>query len=139
MSQTKFYARRDSATTVLRKLGIHARDYEAFITKVDGGVELNLTAAEAHAAQLKQLAEVPTKPAPTAKSAAKAAKPAPAKLAAKPTRRTVTSAATELLLAGKTNAEVWAAIQAEFQLDDSKKHYPNWYRNQLRRKGLLAK
>jgi hypothetical protein len=50
---------------------------------------------------------------------------------------TITSVATKLLLAGKTNAEVWAVIQPQFQLDDGKKGYPSWYRNQLKKKGLL--
>jgi hypothetical protein len=41
----KFYKYRDSATTVLRNLGISAAVYNDFITPVEGGVHLNVTAA----------------------------------------------------------------------------------------------
>jgi hypothetical protein len=47
--------------------------------------------------------------------------------------------AEELLLAGKTNAETWAALKERFKLGDDKKHYPSWYRSRLRRQGRLAK
>lgn len=50
---------------------------------------------------------------------------------------TISSVVTRLILAGKTNAEVWAVIKEQFKLDDSKKGYPSWYRNQLKKKGSL--
>lgn len=43
------------------------------------------------------------------------------------------STARDLIRAGKTNAEVWEVIQKEFKLDDSKKHYPSWYRSAMKR------
>ena len=38
----------------------------------------------------------------------------------------------ELIRAGKTNAVVWELCQKEFDLPDSKKSYPAWYRRELR-------
>jgi hypothetical protein len=48
---------------------------------------------------------------------------------------TVSAVARELILAGKSNADVWAVLSTQFKLDDSKKHYPTWYRCELRRNG----
>lgn len=123
---TKLYTTRDSATSALRKLGLKPRDYDLFITKVDGKFECRVGAAAAHLAALLQ-------PKPAAKEAAPAVKePKPAK------RTGISQTARDLILAGKTNMEVWALLQAQFGLDDSKKHYPTWYRSELKRKGLLA-
>jgi hypothetical protein len=50
----KFYARRDSATTVLRKMGIHARDHNAFIEVMsDGQFACHIARAEMHLESLK--------------------------------------------------------------------------------------
>lgn len=117
---TKLYNTRDSATSVLRKLGIKPRDYNLFIRKMDGKFECSVEAAAAHLASLL----LPSTQAPAAKKAAK--------------RVGISQTARDLILAGKTNAEVWAVLQAQFKLDDSKKHYPTWYRSELKRKGLLA-
>jgi len=54
-------------------------------------------------------------------------------------RITVSSVARELILAGKTNKEVFQALAEQFDLDDSKKHYPSWYRSQLVRRGEITK
>jgi len=52
-------------------------------------------------------------------------------------KRTVSSVARGLIVAGKTNDEVWAALKSEFKLDDSKKSYPAWYRRECKTKGLI--
>lgn len=123
----KIFARRDSATTVLRKMGIHSRDYNAFIEVMsDGKFACHVARAEMHLESLKQVAAKPAK----AKSAPKSEKQPT-------TKRTVSTAARELIVAGKTNLEVWAIIQKEFDLDDSKKSYPAWYRSDCKRKGLV--
>lgn len=132
---TKTYTRRDSATSALRKIGLQARDYDLFITKKsDNEFECRLGAAAAHLESLKNPA-----PKTIMGSAIKAGrrvtdpvvqdKPAKAK--------GVSAVARELILAGKTNQEVWAAIKDAFNLDDSKKHYPTWYRCEMKRKGQL--
>lgn len=121
----KFYARRDSATTVLRKMGIHTRDYNAFIEVVsDGQFACHIARAEMYLESLKN-----PKPAET-----KAARPA-----AETKRTGISATARSLILAGKTNQEVWAELKQQFDLDDSKKHYPTWYRCEMKRKGLLPK
>lgn len=45
--------------------------------------------------------------------------------------------AEELLLNGATNEELWEVFQSEYGLDDTKKSYPGWYRNSLKRQGKL--
>jgi plasmid maintenance system antidote protein VapI len=49
----------------------------------------------------------------------------------------VASTARELIAAGKTNEQVWAALQKQFDLPESKKNYPAWYRADCKRKGLI--
>lgn len=124
---TKTYASRDSATSALRKLGIQACDYDLFITKVDGKFECKLGAAAEHLESLKN-------PKPAETKAAKATRPA-----AETKRTGISATARALILAGKTNQEVWAELKQQFNLDDSKKHYPTWYRCEMKRKGLLPK
>lgn len=124
----KHYKRRDSATSVLRKLGIKPRDYDLFIKPVEDGVEFDDELAKSHAEQLKvQTGEVePKKVKPKAQPKTKA-----------PTGQTCCSVAYELIKQGKTNQEVWEVIQPMFNLDDKKRHYPSWYRCHLRRLGEL--
>jgi hypothetical protein len=125
---TKTYASRDSATSALRKLGIQACDYDLFITKIDGKFECNLGAAAEHLESLKN-----PKPETITEAAVKAAK------IEKPRRAGISATARALILAGKTNQEVWAVLKDSFNLDESKKHYPTWYRCEMKRKGLLPK
>lgn len=134
----KILARRDSCTTILRKMGVHSRDYNAFIEVMsDGKFACHIARAEMHLESLKKAAE---KPAKAAKPADKKEKPAktekPAKAAKEP-KHTVSSVARDLIVAGKTNAEVWEVISKEFNLDDGKKGYPAWYRADCKRKGLI--
>ena len=60
----------------------------------------------------------------------------PAK-AAKAGAESVSAAMRRLILAGKTNEQVWELVKKSHQLDDSKKSYPAWYRNQLKKSGEL--
>jgi len=62
-----------------------------------------------------------------------------AKPAASAKRVTVSSVAEALILAGKTNAQVFAVLKRRFKLDESKKHYPGWYRARLVRQGRMTK
>jgi hypothetical protein len=139
---TKTYTARDSATSALRKLGLQARDYNLFITKVGDKFECNLGAAAAHLESLKT-------PAPKAEAKPVAAKePKVVKagrraidpvVEAKPKKLGISATARELILSGKTNQEVWETLKQQFNLDDSKKHYPTWYRCEMKRTGLLPK
>lgn len=176
---TKIVARRDSATTILRKLGVKPRDYDLFITVVPGHngtpnqFEVKVEAAKAHLAKLqtpaapassdedavpkiegkdaedapagpfKGLGQRPERPAPApVKKAPKVKTPKAPKVeeakavpAKKEPRVTMSSIARALILEGKTNAEVWAIIQPQFNLDSKKSYYPGWWRFELRRKG----
>lgn len=136
-SAVRFVKTRDAATAILRKLGVKARDYAFFIEKLDDDrLAVQVAKAQMH---LKQLAgnmaesgvvrapKTEQKPAPEAKSEKK-----PRQTKAE---ETCSSVARDLIRAGKTNAEVWAVIKEQFQLDDKKRGYPAWYRHQLRQAG----
>lgn len=130
----KIFKTRDSATTVLRKLGVNSRDYNAFIEKMeDGRFACKVAMAEMHLESLKN-----PKPKTVLKEAAKAGRRA-VDPEVKTKRAGVSSMARDLILAGKTNQEVWDVLKEAFNLDDSKKHYPTWYRCELKRKGLLPR
>lgn len=143
---TKTYAARDSATSALRKLGLQARDYNLFITKVGDKFECKLGAAAAHLDSLKNPKPVVEAKAEDKPAAAKEPKVAKAGrrdadpvVEAKPKKMGISATARELILSGKTNQEVWEVLQQQFNLDDSKKHYPTWYRCEMKRTGLLPK
>lgn len=147
-TQVREYAQRSTATEILRKLGLKPHDYNTFITKDDetGRFLLAHDAAVAHAEALKKpngkVVKKLDMDAPVTKDdidesaaleAARPARPA-AKTAAAPAaaKRTVTSVALELIRAGKTNAQVFDALNAEFKIGDAKKTYPAWYRRHLK-------
>lgn len=55
-------------------------------------------------------------------------------------RRTVTSVARTMIIAGRTNEQVLAQLVKDFGLDtETKGHYAAWYRAQLVRQGQLTK
>lgn len=143
---TKTYTTRDSATSALRKLGLQARDYNLFITKVGDKFECKLGAAAAHLESLKNHKPAETKVADEPKAKVVKAKVVKAGRRAadpvievKPKKMGISATARELILSGKTNQEVWEALKQQFNLDDSKKHYPTWYRCEMKRTGLLPK
>lgn len=114
---------RDSATAILRKLGVKPRDYAFFIEKLtDGTLAVQVAKAQMH---LHALAN-PVKDEPNVKAKSEVRKTE---------GETVSGVARRLIREGKTNAEVWAVIQTQFNLDDKKRGYPAWYRCQLRHKG----
>lgn len=130
----KIFKTRDSATAQLRKLGVQSCDYNFFIEKMaDGHFACQVTKAKMHLESLKN-----PRPKPITAEAVKVGRHAADSEATKPKRRGVSSMARDLILAGKTNQEVWAAIKEAFNLDDSKKHYPSWYRCELKRAGKLT-
>ena len=133
---TKFYARRDSATTVLRKAGVPARDYQLYIKKSGDGVELDQALLQEHLSRQSQGTSNPK-----ATNAFQGPKTTPKAKVTEATQKqpkaTVSGVARDLIKQGKTNEQVWAQLQAQFKLDDSKKHYPAWYRAQMKRDGLL--
>jgi hypothetical protein len=141
-TQARTVARRDSATKLLSKLGLKPRDYDLFIEKLAANEFLvKLDAAKAHLASLAATAKTGRKVRGAASAVGPdidetaqlaAAKPAKAAKAPRATTRTVTSVALELIRAGKTNAEVFDALNAEFAIGDAKRSYPAWYRRHLK-------
>ncbi len=110
MSTVKVFARRDSATAALRKLGIARDQYARFITNGPGAaVTCDLKAAQQSLVRVSETRSQSS------------------------TRSTVSSTTRALIRAGKTNAEVWEIIKSQFNLDDSKRHYPSWYRSEMKR------
>ena len=131
----KTFTRRDSATSVLRKLGINPRDYDLFIKKLAADkFEVNLDLANKHVA--KVAAQTATdKPSAKTKPAKTLVKAVETKSAVTTHNlNTVSGLARHLIEAGKTNKEVWAELQSVFNLDDTKRHYPSWFRSELKRK-----
>lgn len=143
----KTYGRRDSATAFLRGNGINREHYDLFIAKQpDGTFIVDLKKVEDHKAQAanRRATDEPAKKEDEAKSPKPETKPAKkstkktSKIVIEGEKRTVSSVARALIMNKKSNAEVWAALKAEFELDDSKKHYPAWYRSELKRSGKLV-
>ncbi len=119
METTKSYTRRDSATSVLRKLGYKPVDYNKFISSDGDKFVLTL---------------------PSVKPAAKKATGKKAVIKNQTNvkiggTQNCSTVARELILSGKSNLEVWTVIQKEFDLDEKKRGYPAWYRWQLRQAG----
>ncbi len=81
---------------------------------------------------------------PAAKVAEPTKNPAPAPekktpAAGKVERRTRSGLAYRLIQEGKTNAEVWAALRAAFDMPESHSYYPSWYRARLVMDGVITK
>jgi hypothetical protein len=108
-ANTQTYSRRDSATKLLRKMGISADKYNDFIEKTDdGNFVCQVAKAERYLTQFSKL--------------------------------TIGAVCCELILAGKSNVEVFEQLQEKFgaeRINDKKRGYPAWYRCKLRRDGKL--
>lgn len=132
----KILARRDSATAALRKLGINPRDYGAFITTTeDGKFACHIARAEMHLESLK----TPKTPKVVQVKSGRRGNDPEVEVPVKASREGISATARALILDGKTNAEVWEVLQTRFSLDRSKRHYPTWYRCEMKRTGLLPK
>jgi hypothetical protein len=145
--QVRIVKTRDAATSILRKLGLKPNMYGLFMKKLDDGryevdiPEVFIKGYGVNFDQLKPKSEKVIKvkaDKPVKVKTVKAPKEPKAKKEPKPRRVSVSSVAEELLLAGKTNEEVFAVLKEKFKLDDSKKNYPSWYRCRLKRQKKLA-
>jgi hypothetical protein len=132
---------RDSATSILRKLGVKARDYNFFIETNGYLFAVDVAGAQEHLKKLADnAAEAGVVRAPKVEE--KTEEKAPAAKAVetkKPGRNSdpsnVSNTARTLIREGKTNAEVFAVLQENFGLDAKKSGYPAWYRHQMRKNG----
>lgn len=153
----KIYSRRDSATAVLRKAGIDKADYNKYIKVVDGGFTIEdprfppvkeVQPAKVHPNAAKNAKQIVNAMEAAVKSGKKSSKKPPVKVVyeevtqpAKAYRvdpNNITNTIKSLILGGKTNAEIWGIIQPAFNMADDKRHYPAWYRSQMKRKGQLS-
>lgn len=67
----------------------------------------------------------------------RARRPTRARAQAATGRPSMAQRAEEMLLNGATNEELWEVFRTEYGLDDTKRSYPGWYRNSLKRQGKL--
>lgn len=131
----KTFARRDSATAALKKLGIKASDYNMFITQTtDGRVAASLDkAAEYLQSQLRKVA---TEVVPQQQLKGRTATEAATNQIKRPS---VAGVIRKLILDGLDNKAVHEVLKRDFGHDEDKAHYPAWYRSQMRREGLIDK
>lgn len=142
-TNVRAFARRDSATAALKKLGIKREDYDKIITvDADGkhSIDADVVAkfVNSNGAQPAGNSEPPFDPDPPAKPEP-AAKPASAKADKPPKKQSVAQLCLTLFKAGKSNKEVWSVLQTDRRLGEGKEHYPAWYRGYFRRTGKLPR
>lgn len=129
----KTYSRRDGATAALKAIGLQTSDYAQFVVQTtDGRWAARIEAAQAYLdSKLRKVAKLGRE----AKNRGKSAK----SQRGNTTHRQDSVAATirAHILAGLSNAEVFAAVQKSHGLGDDKAHYPSWYRSRMKRDGLL--
>lgn len=128
----KIVKSRDAATSILRKMGITARDYNLFITKLDSGdFSCRVALAERH------LRPKPPEPPPVVKERKPRIQGPHVLNGCSTNPNSVSTVVRRAILNGRSNQDIWEEIREKFNLDDKKKYYPSWYRCDLRRKGLL--
>ena len=138
--EMKTYTRRDSCTAILRKMGIKPQEYNFFIDVAGDKFTCRTDKAASHLEQLReQTLATANKRMNDAAKADHAAKPARVKRTKGVHKESISGVARELISVGRTNEEVWGALKARFGLDDSKKHYPAWYRAEMVRAGALPR
>lgn len=139
MSKEKYYTRRDSATAVLRKLGIPSSQYRNYISIApDGRFICNIASAENFVQKLIGKSKRPIKTTQRIrKERGQDVDGSP--INPKKKKVTISGLCREKILDGLTNKEVFAAMTKEFGAGstEGKEGYPSWYRCELKRKGLL--
>lgn len=137
---SKEFTTRDSATAYLRRNKIQKDLYNNFITKFNDKFVVDTRAVEHFLLGDKSVEQnskknISTKPKEEIINTPKLIQ---GSLVADKTikggvKENVSSVARQLIKDGKTNKEIWAILKDKFKLDDSKKHYPAWYRSQAKR------
>lgn len=131
----KTYARRDSATAALKKLGIKASDYNMFISQTtDGRVAVALDKAEEYLAA--RLRKVATEEVPQKQLKGRTEKEAATNQIKRPS---VAGVIRKHILDGLDNKAIHEILVRDFGHNEDKAHYPAWYRSQMRREGLIDK
>jgi hypothetical protein len=149
IEMSKIYTRRDSITTILRKAGIDKAHYNDYIIKLDDfSFKLSPEFYEKSSAKAEVKAEKKPTSKPAKEHKTKPSRKMPVKVVyeevtapAKAYRvdpNNITNTIKTLILDGKSNKEIWDIVQPQFDMDDTKRHYPAWYRSQMKRKGQLS-
>lgn len=167
MNIVKTFATRDSATGLLRKMGINKADYNKFISvTADDRFAVAVTAAEKHlggdvkdeaaeqaaAAEKAQLQaraeELRTELKTKVKKAARRKEIITSRAKNWSTDNPVKVAPAKgqsqseyvisLIEAGHTNGEIFNALVEHYDADKSKRGYPAWYRGYMRRQAAAA-
>lgn len=138
----RIVGKRDSATSILRKLGLKPNAYGLFMKQLeDGRWEVDLPKVYEQGYGVTDATKAPK---PVKEKKSPVAEPLPGK-GEKPTKPkkepkvSISSVAEKLILEGLSNEAVWHVLKEQFKLDDSKKSYPSWYRCRLKRQGKLEK
>lgn len=133
----RILAKRDSATALLRKIGVAPSDYNLFIDQLSNGTYV------CHVDQARQ--HLAAKAAEEAKAKAKARKPRAPKerkpktpKEPKAPRASLSNEIRTMIVDGMTNDEIWAVLKEKYGFGDNKRHYPAWYRGEMRRKAKAA-
>lgn len=131
----KTVARRDSATTMLRKLGIKSSDYNMFIHQTtDGRFAVAVDKAQEHLAARLRL--VANEEVPQQQLKGRTKKEAESNQIKRPS---VAATIRKLILDGHDNKAIHEVMKRDFGHDEDKAHYPAWYRSQMRREGLIER
>lgn len=54
----------------------------------------------------------------------------------KKARLTVAATCRSMIIAGRTDGQIWSVLRCVFKIDESKRSYITWYRCEVRRRGL---
>lgn len=117
-TRTKLYVRRDSATKVLKSIGITPDQYNSFIEETKDGFICHLDRAREHQAfhQPQPVKEKPKTNQPSDQT------------------QSISASIKALIIKGYTNSQIREALD----LPPERSHYPSWYRSKMRRDGELA-
>lgn len=124
-ARTKLYTRRDSATKVLKSIGITPDQYNSFIEETKDGFICHLDRAREHQA-FHQPQPVKEKPKPGAKKSKSGQ--------TNDQTQSISGSIKALILNGYSNSQIREALD----LPPERSHYPSWYRSKMRRDGELS-
>ena len=130
-ARTKLYTRRDSATKVLKSIGITPDQYNSFIEEKKDGFICHLDRAREHQAFHQPQ---PAKEKPKTKAVSKSGVKKSKSGQSNDQTQSISASIKALILNGHSNSQIREALD----LPPERSHYPSWYRSKMRRDGELA-
>lgn len=58
-------------------------------------------------------------------------------ISVKKARLTVAATCRSMIIAGRTDGQIWSVLRRVFNIDSAKRSYITWYRCEVRRRGLI--